>query len=172
VVVGADVLAIGALVKGGFAMTALCGVVALAGEAVAAFAACCCDFLIWAAGLDTWLAPVGLPRRTEHFWKWRLRMSLLEKVSLHKTHMYGRSPVSSDKSVKFSSHGKGITGLTPQHVPFQVFGMKIGLGAVWAGEFAICILLRHGVTLWRAVNTIGHDWWTSRGTGQNASSPL
>lgn len=26
-----------------------------------------CDFFRWAAGLDRWLAPVGLPRRTEHF---------------------------------------------------------------------------------------------------------
>jgi hypothetical protein len=60
VVTGADVLDFGALVNGGFAMTTLWGVVALAGEAVAAFA-------IWAAGLDKWLAPVGLPRRTEHF---------------------------------------------------------------------------------------------------------
>ena len=74
-------------------MTALDGVVALAGDAVAAF---CWFFLMCAAGLDRWLAPVGLPRRTEHFWKCRFRMSLLENVSLHRTHMYGRSPVSMD----------------------------------------------------------------------------
>jgi hypothetical protein len=67
VVAGADVLGIAAEVNGGFAITALEGVVALAGEAVAAFAAACWDFLMWAAGFDRWLAPVGLPRRTEHF---------------------------------------------------------------------------------------------------------
>lgn len=37
---------------------------------------------------------MGFPRRIEHFWKWRLRMSLREKVSLHKWQEYGRSPVS------------------------------------------------------------------------------
>lgn len=85
--VGAEVLGRAADENGGFGITPLWGVVALAGEAVAALAACCCDFLMCAAGFDKWLAPVGFPRRTEHFWKWRLRMSLREKVSLHKTHM-------------------------------------------------------------------------------------
>ena len=74
---------------------AVVGVVVLLGESVAVdFAAAACDFLRCAAGFERWLAPVGFPRRTEHFWKCRLRISLLEKVSLHKTHMYGRSPVS------------------------------------------------------------------------------
>jgi hypothetical protein len=35
-------------------------------DLASAFAAVC-DFLRCAAGLDRWLAPVGLPRRTEHF---------------------------------------------------------------------------------------------------------
>lgn len=50
-------------------------------------------FLRWWA---RWLAPVGLPRLMEHFWKCLFRMSLREKVSLHRWHMYGRSPVSVD----------------------------------------------------------------------------
>lgn len=37
--------------------------------AAAAFWAAACDFLRWAAGFDKWLAPVGFPLRTEHFWK-------------------------------------------------------------------------------------------------------
>jgi hypothetical protein len=32
-----------------------------------ALALAACDFLRWAAGLDKWLRPAGLPRRTEHF---------------------------------------------------------------------------------------------------------
>lgn len=82
------------LVKAPLESPAVVGVVVLLGESVAAdFAAAACDFFKCAAGFERWLAPVGLPRLTEHFWKWRLRMSLLEKVSLHRTHMYGRSPV-------------------------------------------------------------------------------
>jgi hypothetical protein len=45
-VVGAEVLLMGPEVKGGLVMTALDGVVALAGEAVAALAAACWDFLM------------------------------------------------------------------------------------------------------------------------------
>jgi hypothetical protein len=83
------------LVKAPFDKPAVVGVVVLLGESVAVdFAAAAWDFLRCAAGFERWLAPVGLPRRTEHFWKCLLRMSLLEKVSLHRTHMYGRSPVS------------------------------------------------------------------------------
>jgi hypothetical protein len=40
------VLGIAEVVNGGLAMTALEGVVALAGDAVAAFADACCDFLM------------------------------------------------------------------------------------------------------------------------------
>jgi hypothetical protein len=76
------------LVKAPLLRPAVVGVVVLFGESVAVdFAAAACDFFKCAAGLERWLAPVGLPRLTEHFWKWRLRMSLLEKVSLHRTHM-------------------------------------------------------------------------------------
>lgn len=83
------------LVKAPFDRPVVVGVVVLLGESVAVdFAAAACDFFKCAAGFERWLAPVGLPRRTEHFWKCLLRISLLEKVSLHKTHMYGRSPVS------------------------------------------------------------------------------
>jgi hypothetical protein len=55
--------------------------------ALAAAAAALWDFFRCAAGLDKWLRPVGLPRRTEHFWKCRFRISLLEKVSLQSTHI-------------------------------------------------------------------------------------
>lgn len=41
-----------------------------------------------------WLAPVGLPRLTEHFWKCLLSMSLREKVSSQRPHEYGLTPVS------------------------------------------------------------------------------
>lgn len=87
------------LVKAPLVRPAVVGVVVLLGESVAVdFAAAACDFFKWAAGFDKWLAPVGLPRLTEHFWKWRLRISLLENVSLQRTHMYGRSPVSAHVS--------------------------------------------------------------------------
>lgn len=35
-----------------------------------------------------------IPRRMEHFWKWRFKMSERLNVSRQRTHMYGRSPVS------------------------------------------------------------------------------
>jgi hypothetical protein len=73
------------------------GVAPLIGELMFDFDslfAAACDFFKWAAGLDKWLAPVGLPRRTEHFWKCLFKISLRENVSRQRTHMYGRSPVS------------------------------------------------------------------------------
>ncbi len=55
-------------------------------------------FLRWDCESARCDSPVGFPRLIEHFWKWRLRMSLREKVSLHKRHWYGRSPVSAYQS--------------------------------------------------------------------------
>jgi hypothetical protein len=69
---GADVAVSGpeliaADVKGGFGSGPVDGVVVLFGESVLALAGC--DFFKCAAGLERWLAPVGFPRLTEHFWK-------------------------------------------------------------------------------------------------------
>lgn len=151
-------------------MTALEGVVALAGDAVAAFADACWDFLMCAAGLDKWLAPVGLPRRTEHFWKWRFKMSLRENVSLHRTHMYGRSPVSIH-ALAYLDVWRAETP-TSQHVSLQMFRVEIGLGAVGAGEFSIRVFLRNAMVFRGAINTVGHNLGTTWSTGQDASSSL
>lgn len=62
--------------------------------------------------------------------------------------------------------------LTSQHVTLQVLRVKVGLGTVGAREFSISILLRNGVALGRAINSIWHHWRTTRCTGQDASSSL
>ena len=125
---------------------------------------------MWAAGLDKWLAPVGFPLRMEHFWKCRFKMSLLENVSLHKTHMYGLSPVSMNSQPK--ERVRSSDGLTAEKVSLQMFGVQICLVAVRTGEFPIRIFCRDRIVLRSPISSVGDGRCSAGSTGQNASSSL
>src|SRR6187431_3215703 len=99
-------------------------------------------------------------------------MSLRENVSVHRTHLYGRSPVSAPGSQnELLANPSGEHGrLTTQHVPLQVLRMKVGLGAVCAGVLAA------GVLLWDrcfgSATASLRRRWPSRGTGQDTATTL
>ena len=61
--------------------------------------------------------PGGIARRIEHFWKWRLRISLLENVSRQRMHKYGRSPVS-ERRVSVNKIAQFMSELTSEKVAF------------------------------------------------------
>lgn len=82
------------------------------------------------------------PRRIEHFWKWRLRMSDLLKVSRQRTHMYGLSPVWRSMCLFLQSWSTIAGSQSRIGLYEQVFCVKVGFCAVRARKFAIRILLR------------------------------
>lgn len=66
-----------------------------------------------------------------------------------------------------------IGTLTSQHVALQMLGVQVGLVAVRAGEFAVCILCRNGVVgLRRAVDSVGHYGSPAWSAGQYTSTSL
>ena len=75
-------------------------------------------------------------------------MSLREKVSLHRWHMYGRSPVSVSESKNKSQlqifaksvSDKGLE-LTSEEMSLEVLGVEIGLITVRTRVFTVSIFL-------------------------------